>query len=166
MGCFQLSKGQCKELSSVAAQFWWGDKNNERKVHWISWKKMCESKSRGGMGFHDNEDFNQALLAKQAWRLVTNPDSLCARVLKARYFSDGMFWMAGRPKRSSYTWKSILHGRDLLKEGVVWRIGDGETVDVWEHNWIPRQYVQRPLGCKPGVNVKLVKELLTPDRNG
>jgi ribonuclease HI len=58
-----------------------------------------------------------------------------------------------------------LHGRELLKEGVVWRIGNGETIDVWEHNWIPRQYVQRPLGCKPGVNVKLVKELLDPDRN-
>jgi hypothetical protein len=93
------------------------------------------------MGFCDNDDFNQALLTKQARRLVTNPDLLCARVLKARYFSDRTFWNAGRPKRSSYTWKSILHGRDLLKEGVVWRIEDGENVDVWDHNWIPRKYV-------------------------
>jgi hypothetical protein len=82
------------------------------------------------MGFRDNEDFNQALLAKQAWRLVTKPDSLCVRVLKAWYFSDGTFWNVGHPKRSSYTWKSILRGRDLLKEGVVWRIEDGENVDV------------------------------------
>jgi TPR repeat protein len=33
MGCFQLNKGQCSELSSVASLFWWGDRNNQRKVH-------------------------------------------------------------------------------------------------------------------------------------
>jgi hypothetical protein len=38
MGCFQLSKGQCAELSSVASNFWWGDLDNQRKVHWISWQ--------------------------------------------------------------------------------------------------------------------------------
>jgi hypothetical protein len=91
MSCFQLSKKMCKQLSSISSNFWWGDKDGQRKVHWIGWERMCKSKERGGMGFRDYESFNQAFLAKQGWRMITEPNSLCARVLRARYFKQGDF---------------------------------------------------------------------------
>ena len=94
--------------------------NGERKVHWIAWDKMCAAKRDGGMGFRDPEAFNQALLAKQAWRLLRVPSSLCARVLKARYYSEGGIMNATCPDGGSYTFRSILHGRDLLRAGLVW----------------------------------------------
>jgi hypothetical protein len=53
MGCFQLTKGQCKQLTSISAGFLWGATDGKRKVNWLSWKKMCETKPQGGMGFHD-----------------------------------------------------------------------------------------------------------------
>jgi hypothetical protein len=115
------------------------------------------------MGFRDYEAFNQALLAKQAWRLLTVPTSLCARVLKARYFSNSDFLHSRCPKRGSFTWRSILFGRDLLTCGLIRRIGDDSQVEVWVSNWIPRDSVQRPLGCKPDSNVRRVCELLTED---
>jgi hypothetical protein len=98
----------------------------QRKVRWISWERMCVGKRDGGMGFRHHDDFNQALLAKQAWRLVTSPESLCAKVLRARYYKQGSIMDAKCPKRGSYTWRSILYGRDLLKEGLIWRVGDGK----------------------------------------
>ena len=38
----------------------------------------------------------------------------------------------------SAVWKGILHGLELLKRGVIWRVGDGEHIRTWRDPWIPR----------------------------
>ena len=82
MSLFSLPKGICKEITDIIAQFWRGDDEENRKMHWFSWWKLCYPKSEGGMGFRDLYCFNHAMLAKQCWRLITVPNSLCARVLE------------------------------------------------------------------------------------
>jgi hypothetical protein len=108
------------------------------------------------MEFRNFEAFNQALHVKQAWRLLINPNSLCSRVLRGRYCKKEGVLTAVCPKGASFTWRSILHERDLLKEGLVWRIGDGKSVKVWEDNWIPRSGLMRPLGQKSDPDVPRV----------
>jgi hypothetical protein len=163
MSCFLFTKKFCKQLSSISSNFWWGDSEGQKKVHWIGWDRMCKNKARGGLGFRDYECFNQAFLAKQGWRMITQPDSLCARVLKARYFKEGDFLTASCPKRASYTWRGIIHGRHLLRAGLVWRIGDGTSIKVHEDNWIPRSGAQCPLGQREEECPRLVSEFIVPE---
>ncbi|KAL1193264.1 putative mitochondrial protein [Cardamine amara subsp. amara] len=99
---------------------------------------MCLSKENGGLDFRDLECFNQALLAKQAWRLIQEPDSLFARVMKSKYYPDIEFMEATLGPRPSYGWRSILHGRDLLSQGIAKQIGNGESFQVWTDSWIGR----------------------------
>jgi hypothetical protein len=52
-------------------------------------KKLLMPKWLGGLGFRDLHLFNQALLARQTWRLIQFLDSLCAILLKAKYYPRG-----------------------------------------------------------------------------
>lgn len=71
MGCFDLTKGLCDQISAIICRYWWSQREKENKLHWLSWEKLTKPKRKCGLG------------------LLQQPDSLCARVLRAKYFPDG-----------------------------------------------------------------------------
>ncbi|XP_073064092.1 uncharacterized protein [Primulina eburnea] len=81
--------------------------------------------------------FNKTLVAKQVWRVVQNPDSLMARILKARYFKHSDIMEAGLGSNPSFVWRSLLWGRALLSKGLCWRVGTGEKISAKLDPWIP-----------------------------
>lgn len=113
-----------------------GDKENQRKVHWMSWDNMTKPKRNGGVGFRDMHLFNQALLARQGWRLLQNPDTLCARVLKSKYYPHGSLLDTVFSSDTSQVWRGIEFGLELLKEGLIWRVGNGKSIQIKrDHPW-------------------------------
>ena len=89
------------------------------------------------MGFRDLNAFNLAMLAKQAWRLIQNTHSLFHRVYKARYFPRSSFLKAELGPNPSFVWRSLLEARDIIMEGSRWQVGDGRTIEVATHVWLP-----------------------------
>lgn len=83
------------------------------------------------MGFRSLEEFNDALLAKQGWRIFHNPQALWVQVLKSRYFPHCSFLQATRGGSPSWIWSSLLAARPILQAGSLWQIGDGNLVNFW-----------------------------------
>ncbi|KAL3521938.1 hypothetical protein ACH5RR_014772 [Cinchona calisaya] len=103
MSCLVLSlpKKVCKDINSIIANYWWGNEEKERGMNWMRWKKLSETKVKGGLGFRDIQHFNVALLAKQLWRLITQPNLLVSKVFNSKYFAGSSPLAARKPKGAS-----------------------------------------------------------------
>jgi hypothetical protein len=102
------------------------------------------------------------MLARQAWRMLINLDSLCAKVLKAKYFPDTSILDAILVRGMSYSWRSILKGLELVKKGMIWRVGDGSNINIWSDNWLPRDDAMRPITPRRQCVLTKVSKLINP----
>lgn len=58
------------------------------------------------------------------------------------------------------SYKSVSHGLDLLKKGLIWRVGNGQSIRVWRDNWIPRPYSYKPVSIQGRCHIRFVSGLL------
>lgn len=137
MNCFLLPTKICNDITSVIYSFWWGRKNGYRKIPWVAWNRMCLPKKEGDLGFKDLDKFNKALIAKQAWRILTNPSSLLARLCKGVYYPHTDYLRATTRNYASYGWRSLQEGKSLLHHCLRVRLGNGESTRIWEDPWLP-----------------------------
>jgi hypothetical protein len=130
MSCFRLSNRLIKEIEVLIRRFWWGQGGERGKMHCLPWDSLCQAKNSGGLGFRELGSFNEALLAKQVWRLMHNKTSLFYIVFKAKYFPHCSILDAQLNARSSFAWKSIMGAREVIKKGSIWRIGNGDHIRI------------------------------------
>lgn len=84
-----------REMDRSLSKFWCDETDTtSRKIHWVSWDRLCNHKMAGGMGFRNFNDFNMSMVGKQVWRLVVNPEILVARLYKAQYYANGTLFEA------------------------------------------------------------------------
>jgi len=137
MSLFTLPISLCDEIERMMNSFWWGHLGGQsRGINWLSWDKLSMHKNVGGMSFKNLPTFNLAMLRKQGWRLITNPDSLVARLYKAKYYHRCNFFESTLGHKPSFVWRSICNSKFILKAGSRWRIGDGDDISVWYNKWI------------------------------
>lgn len=66
--------------------------------------------------------------------------------LEARYFRNLDIMMAKVGHNPSYVWRSLLRSKDLIQKGLCWRVGNGRSIAIFTHQWVPNL----PVRC--GVN--------------
>ncbi|KAG6628519.1 hypothetical protein CIPAW_14G018800 [Carya illinoinensis] len=123
MSVFKLPGLLLKEIETMLATFWWSHKRGEKGIHWQNWKKLGMVKSKGGQGFRDLDCFNTTLIAKQ--------------VFKGKYFQNGDVLQAKVGSSPSFIWRSLWSRLKLIKDSMVWRVGNGRNIRVWKDKWLP-----------------------------
>jgi hypothetical protein len=57
--------------------------------------------------------------------------------MKAKYFLGSSIVEAKLGPRLSFAWRSIFSTCDLLREGLVWRVGNDKKIQIWKDRWLP-----------------------------
>ena len=120
-----LRKKIVSKLTSVIRKFWWTgvqyNNNNSKPLCLRAWHDICTPIHEGGLGIRDLHVVNLSLIAMSIWRVLKEPDSLVARVLRAKYFPCNSIWRANKSLPKSAFWSSILHVLPLWKAHVIYR---------------------------------------------
>lgn len=123
-----FTKDFYQSLYFAVANFLWSSKIKSSWIHWKKWDFTCLPNSQGGMGFKDFASQNSTFLSKQAWRFLNNPSDYWVCLLKGIYCSQVSFWEVKVKSGVSWAWRSLLHGRDLLKVKGRWNVGSGKEL--------------------------------------
>jgi hypothetical protein len=102
----------------------------------MSWKRLSGPKVHGGMGFKDLSAFNLAMLHKQGWKFLTEPDSLVSSIFKAQYFPSCNYLTAQIDRNPSYVWRSILRARFNVRGVARWSIGHDSSISILNKPWL------------------------------
>ena len=58
--------------------------------------------------------------------------------MKDKYYQQNSNLEASCGNRPSYAWRSIQGSCSLLKEGLIWKLGNGNKVKIWGEKWLPK----------------------------
>ena len=138
MGLFTYPDYLLAYIQGMVSKFWWGQTGERKKIHWVSWDRLCAKKEAGGMGFRHLKSFNQALFAKNLWHFIHDPTSLVAQVSKSRYCPRTDFLDASIGYKPPPFWRSIWGVRWLIEMGYRLQVGNGCETNVWSDRWLPK----------------------------
>lgn len=137
-------------LQNYICRFLQNQGSAKHTIHQDSWITLCHMKIDGGIGLRDLSLFNQVMIVKSGWKIITDSTSFLALVLQQKYFPDCSFFKAVKGKNQSFLWTSLLWGRYLLNAGIGWKVRSGVGVKVWEDKQIPSSTYFKHFGNNSG----------------
>uniref|UniRef100_A0A803P6J3 RNase H type-1 domain-containing protein n=1 Tax=Cannabis sativa TaxID=3483 RepID=A0A803P6J3_CANSA len=120
----KLTNRLCSRIDGMVRDFWWSFEKGNHGIHLRAWDKLCLPKSWGGLGFRKTKEMNQAFLAKWGWKLLTGCQSLCCRVLKAKYLKGQNILRCKDKTSDSWFYKSVVKANEILRKGACKVITD------------------------------------------
>jgi ribonuclease HI len=137
MMSMSIPKSCLQEIEKAQRAFIWGDTEDKRKAHVISWNTLTQPKDCGGLGLRNLQSMSEACLMKMGWSLMTGEHNMWGQVLRGKYGREG--WRQGnitvKPSDSSL-WKALARSWPKLELQCCWSVGNGSKVSFWDDKWI------------------------------
>ncbi|XP_038698481.1 uncharacterized protein LOC119996050 [Tripterygium wilfordii] len=130
MQLFKLPQSLRNELDQLLRQIWRGSNSNQKVHCWLAWTKLCSPKSVGGMGFHNFEAFNEALLNKDGGFLqiqIPCPVRFC----KPNIFAAQIFEVS---RNDNWLSMPLIYG-DIARHLGFQRSSCVSSLIDWEVGW-------------------------------
>ncbi|KAL8114180.1 hypothetical protein AgCh_021147 [Apium graveolens] len=133
--------------------FWRENGRSSRDgIRWFSWERICTAKEAGSLGLMRLEEFNVAMLAKQASQLINNSNHMVTKLMQAKYYPGALL------SYSANGYVTIDMRKELENATVQGFIDDSrrrwgeEIISEYVHSWIFLQ-ISRCIDRIPQLNV-------------
>nr|GEV10586.1 hypothetical protein [Tanacetum cinerariifolium] len=149
---FRLPKAVIKDIDKVLKGYLWCNGEISKGKAKVSWKNVCKPKNEGGLGIKNLGDWNDALLSKHLWNVISNKDSLWVEWINAMRLKGKCIWTIKHDSNASCGWNQMLDLRDKMRKHVKYKIRDGKSIFLWHDKWwgdsslcdlIPNEVLQR-----------------------
>ncbi|GJY25614.1 RNA-directed DNA polymerase, eukaryota, reverse transcriptase zinc-binding domain protein, partial [Tanacetum coccineum] len=116
-----------------------------RKIAWVQWSQVLNSKENGNLGIRSLKALNLALIQKWRWRFHTDKRGIWNKIISSIYGQQGGFGSIGSHMHGSGVWSSILkaihhmHDRNLVKYSSMWKKTNGRDTRFWSDLWVGDQ---------------------------
>ncbi|GJX25241.1 hypothetical protein Tco_0231537 [Tanacetum coccineum] len=138
---FKVPESVIRSLESLRAIFFWGGRENNKKIAWVKWSNILASLDKGGLGVGSLKAFNRSLLLKWRWRLFNSPKALWVQVIKALHGEEAGMDFGGC--QSNGVWAKIvgtinhLHSSNIIPlSSIRFKVGDGSSIHFWKDTWL------------------------------
>ncbi|XP_022873100.1 uncharacterized protein LOC111392049 [Olea europaea var. sylvestris] len=104
-------------------------------------------KEKGGLGLRGLEIWNKAAMSKHLWSLCSDfASSLWVSWTRCYLLRGRSIWELKCPGDCSWSWRKILGFRDIGRDKMKIRIGNGRRASLWYDNWHPLGPLEKILG--------------------
>jgi hypothetical protein len=96
---------------------------------------VCRPKDQGGLGIHDLEVKNSALLGKWLFKLLTE-DGIWQTLLKRKYIGTKALSQVLWKPEDSHFWAGLMATNKFFFRYGTFSIKDGTQIHFWEDSWL------------------------------
>ncbi|KAI3452547.1 hypothetical protein Pfo_009211 [Paulownia fortunei] len=130
----QPPKTVLHHIDQIMARFFWGTYGKNRRMHWVSWDKICQPINKEGLGVRKLNDMVQAFSLKLWWRF-RSLSSLWALFMQQKYYGCLFPGAVKLSVHDSAIWKRMCKARQAAQDNIFWILGDGQAY-FWKDHWV------------------------------